>query len=70
MIYAGNRGFLDGFSIDQIRRYEKSLYEFFEREHPELMKEIAEKKEISAELDEMIHKAMDSFNEEFKGASE
>jgi F-type H+-transporting ATPase subunit alpha len=70
VIYAGNRGFLDDFSVDQIDRYEKDLYEYFEREHPELLKEIAEKKEISAELDETINKAMGSFNKEFKGASE
>ncbi len=70
VIYAGNRGFLDGFSVDQIDRYERDLYEFFEREHPEMLEEIAEKKELSPELDEMINKAMVSFNEEFKGASE
>ncbi len=70
VIYAGNRGFLDGFSVDQIDRYERDLYEFFEREHPEMLEEIAEKKELSPELDEMINKAMVSFNEEFKAASE
>jgi len=70
VIYAGNRGFLDDFSVDQIDRYEKDLYEYFEREHPELLKEIAEKKEISPDLDELINKAMVSFNEGFKGASE
>lgn len=67
IIYAGNRGFLDEFSVDQIHRYEKNLFDLFDREHPELQKEIAEKKEISAELDEKIARIMTSFNQEFKG---
>jgi F-type H+-transporting ATPase subunit alpha len=70
VIYAGNRGFLDDFTIDQIENYEKNLYEYFEREHPELLKEIAEKKEISPELDETIDKVMTTFNQEFKGENE
>ncbi len=70
VIYAGNRGFLDDFTIDQIENYEKNLYEYFEREHPELLKEIAEKKEISPELDETINKVMTTFNQEFKGENE
>ncbi|UCE43041.1 MAG: F0F1 ATP synthase subunit alpha [Candidatus Aminicenantes bacterium] len=67
VIYAGNRGFLDDFSIDQIENYEKRLFEYFDREHPELLEEIAEKKEISPELDEKIDRIMTAFNQEFKG---
>ncbi len=70
IIYAGNRGFLDDFEIDQIENYEKSLYEYFERAHPDLLKEIVEKKEISPELDETINKIMTTFNQEFKGENE
>ncbi len=70
VIYAGNRGFLDDFEIDQIENYEKSLYEYFEREHPDLLKELAEKKEVSPELDETINKIMTTFNQEFKGKNE
>jgi F-type H+-transporting ATPase subunit alpha len=70
IIYAGNRGFLDDFSVGQIPNYEQSLFEYFEREHPELLKEIAEKKEISPELDEKMNKIMTTFNQEFKGDSE
>jgi F-type H+-transporting ATPase subunit alpha len=70
VLYAGNRGYLDELSVDQIKSYEKGLCEYFEREHPELLKEIAEKKEISATLDEMINKAMASYNKDFMGESE
>jgi F-type H+-transporting ATPase subunit alpha len=70
VIYAGNRGFLDEFSVDQIHSYEESLFAYFDREHPELLKEIAEKKEISPQLDEKINSAMIKFNQEFKGENE
>jgi F-type H+-transporting ATPase subunit alpha len=66
IIYAGNRGFLDEFEIEQIKEYEKALYDYFENEHPELLKQIAEKKEISAELDQAISEAMKSFGQKFK----
>ncbi len=70
IIYAGNRGFLDGISVDRIHDYENNLIEFFERDHPELVKEIAEKKEISPELDEKIEAAIKAFNKEFMETKE
>ncbi len=66
IIYAGNRGFLDGFETGQAREYEKALYEYFENEHTELLKQIAEKREISAELDEAISVAIGTFGQKFK----
>ena len=57
---------VDEFSIHHIENYEKSLFEYFERENPDVLKEIAEKKEISPELDEKIAKIMNAFNQEFK----
>jgi F-type H+-transporting ATPase subunit alpha len=66
IIYAGNRGFLDEFEVDVIKEYERKLYEFFENEHPDIMKNIMEKKEISGDLDEAINKAMASFSKVFR----
>ena len=66
IIYAGNRGYLDEFEVSQIKEYEKKLYEYFEEEHPDLLKKIAEKKEIDSELDEAIGKSLKEFNSTFK----
>jgi F-type H+-transporting ATPase subunit alpha len=66
IIYAGNRGFLDGFAINQVKDYEKALYEYFEKEHPDVLKQIAEKKEISPEMDEAISEAIKAFNQKFE----
>jgi len=66
IIYAGNRGFLDELKVEQIKEYERKLYEFFEKEKATLLKKIAEKIEISADLDEAISSALKEFNSRFK----
>jgi F-type H+-transporting ATPase subunit alpha len=67
IIYAGNRGFLDEFRVDEIQSYEHKLYGYFEREQPELLRQIAEKKAIDAALDEALAQALKEFNRAFKG---
>lgn len=66
IIYAGNRGFLDEFEISQIEDYEEKLYEFFEKEHADIIKKISEKGEIDPDTDEAISSALKNFNLKFK----
>jgi F-type H+-transporting ATPase subunit alpha len=66
IIYAGNRGFLDEVQVHEIREYEIRLYEYFETEHPDILKKIAEQKEIGADLDEAIGQNISVFNQRFK----
>jgi len=66
VIYAGNRGFLDEFDVALIKKYEKRLYEYFEEKHRDLLRQIAEKREISAIMDESIASALKEFNLKFK----
>jgi len=66
IIYAGNRGYLDEFEISQIKAYEQKLYDYFEQKHSDLLKKIAEKREIDAKLDEEIAKTLKEFNSKFK----
>ncbi|MBN2246917.1 MAG: F0F1 ATP synthase subunit alpha, partial [Candidatus Aminicenantes bacterium] len=63
IIYAGNRGFLDKIPVPKIRDYEKRLYEYFDSEHPDLLKLIAEKKKIDNQMDEEISKSLKEFNQ-------
>jgi len=65
IIYAGNRGFLDKIPVPRIKEYENRLYEYFDSEHPDMLKSIAEKKKIDAQMDEDIHKALGEFNRIF-----
>jgi len=66
IIYAGNRGFLDEFEVGLIKKYEKKLYDYLEKNHPDLLRKIAEKGEIDAKLDESIASALNEFNLKFK----
>jgi F-type H+-transporting ATPase subunit alpha len=66
IIYAGNRGFLDEFPVGKIKEYEQELYEFMGKEHPDVIRAIAEKKAIDGTLDETIASAIQEFNAQFK----
>ncbi|RFT16191.1 MAG: ATP synthase alpha chain [Candidatus Saccharicenans subterraneus] len=66
IIYAGNRGFLDEFPVEVIKRYEKELYKFFESKYPSLLQAIASRKQIDLELDGSISQALNEFNQIFK----
>ena len=66
IIYAGNRGFLDEFEVTVIKEYEKKLYAYLDKEKSDLLKKLAEKKEITPELDEAIATALKEFNQRFR----
>ncbi|HMA53174.1 MAG TPA: F0F1 ATP synthase subunit alpha, partial [Acidobacteriota bacterium] len=65
IIYAGNRGYLDGIPVAEVRHYEKKLYEHFERAHADILTKIREKKHIDTALDGEISAALRAFNEIF-----
>ncbi len=66
IIYAGNRGFLDEIEVSQVHKYEQKLFEYFDREHPDLLIKIADKKVLDDDLDEAIGKILTSFNQQFQ----
>ena len=66
IIYAGNRGFLDEFKVNQIREYEKKMDEFMEKTHPEILMKLAEKKQIDTALDDAIGEALKDFSQKFR----
>jgi len=66
IIYAGHRGFLDDLPVNRIREYEGKLYAHIEKEHPDILRTIAEKKSIDGALDEAIASAIQEFSVLFK----
>ncbi len=66
IIFAGTKGYLDEFEVEQIKYFEEKLFEYFDKNHGDLAREIREKKKLSEELEEQIHSAMKTFVEEFK----
>ncbi|MBW2731969.1 MAG: F0F1 ATP synthase subunit alpha [Deltaproteobacteria bacterium] len=65
MIFAGSQGLLDEIPVEMITSYEPKLLKWLNRIHPEYAREIAEKQEISQDLDAKLREAIKSFNKEF-----
>ena len=66
IIYAGNRGFLDSYEAEDIKEYKQRLFEYAQKEGAHILKKIAEKKEITQEMDEAIESLLKDFDKEFK----
>src|SRR5687768_6838720 len=66
IIFAATNGYLDAYPVSEARRYEKELYTFLETRHPELLRNIAEKKDIKGELTEALKKALQEFGDTFQ----
>ncbi|HXZ81763.1 MAG TPA: F0F1 ATP synthase subunit alpha [Terriglobales bacterium] len=65
IIYAGTKGYLDDLAVEDIRPFEKQLYEYVETMNPGLLKTIMDKKvlddTLKAEMDKLIKEAKERF---------
>jgi F-type H+-transporting ATPase subunit alpha len=61
-MYAGTRGLADSIPVDQMREWETAFRRFMETTHPEVGKEIADKKVLSPENEERLKAAFMEFN--------
>jgi len=66
ILYAGTKGFLDKYPVNVLGKYEAGLYPFVEDRYPQIFAEIAEKQEISDDLDKVMTEALNAYDEEFK----
>jgi F-type H+/Na+-transporting ATPase subunit alpha len=66
ILYAGTKGFLDKYPVNVLEKYEAGLYSFIEDRYAQIFTEIAEKQEISDELDKVMTEALNAYDEEFK----
>jgi F-type H+-transporting ATPase subunit alpha len=65
-IYAGTKGFLDEFPVNLILRYEQKMFEFVEKNAPQILREIQSQKVISPELEQNINQVLKDFAGEFR----
>jgi F-type H+-transporting ATPase subunit alpha len=70
IIFAATKGYLDSIDVEQVRRYEEELYRFLERNHPEILTQIAEKKILDDQLRGAIEAALEQFGRQFAGAAQ
>jgi F-type H+-transporting ATPase subunit alpha len=68
ILYAGVHGYLDKLPVDSILELEKEYLRFMKNEHPEILEEIREKKNLSDELMERMNKVIKEFTDEFGAA--
>jgi len=61
VIFAGTQGYADKVPLDRMRAWEQSLLRFMETTHPEIGRDIAEKKRISDENMATLRSALDEF---------
>ncbi|MFN3471428.1 MAG: F0F1 ATP synthase subunit alpha [Aquificaceae bacterium] len=64
-IYAGTNGYLDDLPIEAVRKFEKELYVYLDRERSDILKEIREKKALDDQLKSKIDQALKDFKSKF-----
>jgi F-type H+-transporting ATPase subunit alpha len=70
IIFAATKGYLDSIDIEHVRRYEEELYRFLERNHPQILAQIAEKKILDDQLRGAIEAALEQFGRQFVGPAQ
>jgi F-type H+-transporting ATPase subunit alpha len=66
-IFAGTRGYADKVPVDRITDWERALLRNIESSHPEVIGDIAEKKEITEETESKLHEAILAFVKSWQG---
>jgi F-type H+-transporting ATPase subunit alpha len=64
-IYAGTNGYLDDIPVESVRKFEKELYAYLDREAPDVLKDIKEKKALDDDLKRRIETALKDFKSKF-----
>jgi F-type H+-transporting ATPase subunit alpha len=64
-IFVGVNGYLDDFPVEVCRRFEAEYIQYLKSSHPDILKEIKEKREIAPELEGRMKKAVEEFKKMF-----
>ncbi len=65
IIYAGELGLLDNLPVASIKRFESELYQFMQKNYPDIGKEIESSKALGGALKERLNKAVVEFKNSF-----
>ena len=65
-IYAGTRAYTDNIPLNQMKAWETSYHRYMTTTHPEIGKDIAEKKRITEETEDKLQEAIKTFNATWK----
>jgi F-type H+-transporting ATPase subunit alpha len=62
VLFAGVNGFVDQVSVDRVKRWEHEFLRYMETSHPEIGKDIAEKRMLTPENEQKLRDALQTFN--------
>ncbi len=62
VLYAGVNGYVDQVAVEKVKQYQSAMLRYMETSHPEIGKEIAEKRMITPETEVKLKEALSSFN--------
>jgi len=65
IIFAGTQGYLDDLPVEQCRKFEEELYRFVDNAHPEIFREIRDKKALDDNLRANMKGAIEEFKARF-----
>ena len=63
ILYAGVNGYLDDVELGKVHAFEEAFHNHMQGSHPDMLKEIDEKKELTPEIEEKLKKAIQQFKE-------
>ncbi|WP_041081089.1 F0F1 ATP synthase subunit alpha [Thermotoga profunda] len=61
VLYAGVRGYLDELSVESVKRFETEFLKYMRVTHSSLLKTIAQKKELTQEIEDELKQAIQEF---------
>ncbi len=67
-IYAANQGYLDALAVEQVRDFEKELYNFLDGAHPGVLRTLGEKKVLDDAMKQEINQVLDEVKTRFQTA--
>jgi F-type H+-transporting ATPase subunit alpha len=62
VLFAGTNGYADHIPVDKVQAWERALLRSLETSHADLMREIAERKELTEDMQERLREAIEAFN--------
>ncbi|MGE3512454.1 MAG: F0F1 ATP synthase subunit alpha [Vicinamibacterales bacterium] len=65
IIFAGTNGYLDNVPVSEVRNFESELYKFLESRHPQIFRDIVEKKQLDDQLKSALGQAVKEFGGDF-----
>jgi F-type H+-transporting ATPase subunit alpha len=66
ILYAGTKGYLDKYPANVVAKYEAGLYSFIENRFPELYAGIKKERALTKDVEALMKKALEAYDEEFK----